>query len=69
MSQSKGGSLVEAVVNTAVGFGINTSANYFLLPLFGLYPSVGDSMAMAVMFTVISVGRNYIIRRFFNRRN
>lgn len=53
-------------MNTAAGFAINTSANYFLLPFFGLFPTVGESMSIAVMFTFISVARNYVLRRIFN---
>lgn len=59
-------SLTESIANTAIGFGINTSANYFLLPYFGLNPTVGESMAIAIMFTLISVARNYFLRRIFN---
>ena len=67
VSQSKRKSLIESLFNTAAGFGINTAANYNILPLFGLYPTVKTSMSLAVIFTVISVARNYAIRRFFNR--
>lgn len=59
-------SLTESITNTVVGFGINTSANYFLLPYFGLHPTVAESLAIAVMFTIISVARNYGLRRIFN---
>ena len=64
--QSRKMSAVESFAGTAVGFGINTSANYFLLPLFGLYPTVHESMAIAVMFTLISLARGYVLRRIFN---
>ena len=65
--QSRKMSLTESVTNTAVGFWINTLANYFLiLPLFGFRPSVLDSMGMSILFTILSVGRNYVLRRFFN---
>lgn len=59
-------SFAESCMNTAAGFAINTSANYFLLPFFGLFPTVGESMSIAVMFTFISVARNYVLRRIFN---
>jgi hypothetical protein len=59
-------SAVESFANTAVGFGINTSANFFLLPLFGLFPTIDESMAIAVMFTIISLLRGYFLRRIFN---
>ncbi len=64
--QSRKMSFAESCMNTAVGFSINTSANYFLLPFFGLFPTVSESMSIAVMFTLISVARNYMLRRMFN---
>lgn len=65
--QTKWGSFVEAWGNVAVGFGINFTANWLILPLFGFTTlTVGKNLAIGGMFTVISVGRTYVIRRYFN---
>lgn len=66
MSQTKKGSFFEAWMNVAVGFGINFLGNIFLLPLFGLHPSVSAALGIGVLFTIISVARSYILRRWFN---
>lgn len=65
--QTKWGSFVEAWGNVAIGFGINFTANWIILPLFGFTNfTLGKNLAIGGIFTVISVGRSYIIRRWFN---
>jgi hypothetical protein len=64
-SQSRSMSLVETVASTGIGLFINTVANFTLLPLWGLHPSVSDSVALAVMFTGLSVCRGFVLRRLF----
>ena len=67
MAQTKFGSLVEASANIAVGFTINFTANLLILPLFG-FSSLNASKAFGIglVFTVISLCRQFIIRRYFN---
>lgn len=65
--QSRRMSFVESWANVGVGFCINVLANYTLLPLFGLHPTVADSAALAIIFTLISLARSYCLRRAFNR--
>lgn len=66
MSQSKKGSLAEALINTAIGFVINTIANITVLPALGIPVTIADSLHISVVFTFISVARSYVIRRWFN---
>lgn len=66
MSQSKGMSFVESWVNVAIGFGINFTANMLVLPLFGFHVTAAQSFGIGIIFTFISVGRSYLIRRWFN---
>lgn len=69
MSQSRLSSFIEAWVNVAIGFGINFTMNFVILPIVGLpMPSVGQNFAMGVLFTVVSVARSYAVRRWFNAR-
>ena len=63
LKQSRRGSLVEAVVNVTVGFGISVALNSFVLPFWGYYPTIGESVSIAVVFTVASVMRSYVLRR------
>jgi hypothetical protein len=67
MSQSKLSSAVEAVANVMVGYWLNVIANLLILPLFGWDLTMGDSMTLGVIYTFISLGRSYGLRRLFNR--
>ena len=60
-------SLIEALANVAVGYGINVVANLAVLPLFGLAVSAADAAGIGVVFTGISLARSYVLRRAFNR--
>lgn len=64
--QTRKGSVAEAVANTAVGWTINFTANLIVLPLFGFDVTVADAFGIGVIFTVISLARSYVLRRFFN---
>lgn len=66
MNQTRLGSLIEALVNVAIGFGINLAANLIVLPWFGFNVTVSDALGIGVVFTVISIARSYVIRRWFN---
>jgi hypothetical protein len=68
MLQSRLGSFIEATMNTAIGLGINLAAQRVVFPLFGFDPNFGTNLAIAAIFTVISIARGYIVRRFFNFR-
>jgi hypothetical protein len=68
MSQTKLGSFIEACINVLIGFGINWVANLIILPQFGFDVTGTQAFNMGLVFTVISVARSYIIRRWFNQR-
>lgn len=67
MAQTKLGSFVEAWANIAVGFAINWSANMIVLPMFGFNGlTAGKAFGIGLVFTAISLVRQYILRRYFN---
>lgn len=68
MRQSKLGSLYEACINVAIGFGINYVANLLILPMFGFHISLLGNLYMGLIYTVISVARSYVIRRWFDEK-
>jgi hypothetical protein len=68
MTQTKLGSLIEAIANVVLGFSINFVANILVLPLFGFAVSAGQAFGIGLVFTIISIARSYIIRRWFNAR-
>ena len=69
VDQTRLGSFIEAWVNVAIGFGINFTANLLILPQFGFTSlTIGINIVIGLIYTVISVARSYIIRRWFNNR-
>lgn len=68
MTQTKLGSLYEAIFNVLIGFSINYCANFLILPLIGFHITAGQNMFIGVLYTVISLARSYVIRRWFNAR-
>lgn len=69
MKQSRINALLESVVNVVVGFFISFVVNAIMLPLLGMTPSFNDNMILTGVFSVISIGRSYIIRRYFTRNH
>ena len=68
MNQTRLGSLIEAWINVAIGFAINFCANLLILPLIGFHISISQNLFIGVLYTLISVARSYVIRRWFNAR-
>jgi len=66
MNQSKLESFIESMMNTLSGFVISWMAWAFVVaPLFNLPVDVSQSFWITFIFTFISLGRNYLVRRFF----
>jgi hypothetical protein len=68
MNQSRLSSLIEALINVAIGFTINFLANMWFFPLFGWHISPSQNLALGAIYTAISIARSYCIRRWFNAR-
>lgn len=67
MRQTKLESLVESSANTASGFIVSLVFwRFVVVPLFDLPVSESENIAITAMFTVLSVARSYVWRRFFN---
>ena len=66
-AQSRLMSFIEAWSNVAIGFIINLFTNLLVLPLFGLQVTLSDALGIGLIFTIISVIRSYLLRRFYER--
>ena len=66
IGQSRRMSLVESVINVVVGFGVAVATQVIVFPWFGIHVPLTTNVIMAVPFTVISILRSYMLRRFFN---
>jgi uncharacterized protein (DUF2062 family) len=65
MKQSRRMSLVEALANVAVGFGVAVATQIAVFPMFGLHASLSENLAIGAIFTVASIARSYALRRAF----
>lgn len=65
MKQSRTMSLVEAVANVVIGFGVAVLAQIVVFPLFGLHVPFTDNLLIGAIFTAVSIGRSYALRRLF----
>jgi hypothetical protein len=58
-------SLVEALANVAVGYGIAVITQIVVFPVFGLQASLAHNLGVGAVFTVVSPVRGYTLRRLF----
>lgn len=68
MNQSRLGSLIETVFNTAIGFGVAIASQVLVFPLFGIHVPLSTNLGIGAWFTAISIARGYMLRRWFNAR-
>ena len=61
-------SLVESIIDVGSGFLLAVAIQVFIFPFFKLYPSILDSIGIALIFTVISMLRSWVWRIYFRRR-
>lgn len=66
--QSKLESFVETCINTAIGFIVALISQLLVFPMVGIDVPFSTNIEVGAWFTVISVARGYVIRRWFNSR-
>ena len=67
MKQSRAMSLVEAVANVIVGYGVAVVTQILIFPIFGLHTTLAQNLKLGLVFTIVSIGRSYALRRLFER--
>ena len=68
MTQTHLQSLVEILTGVFIGFIVALLSQLLIFPLFGIKVALTDNLAIAGYFTLISVARGYLVRRWFNKR-
>ena len=66
--QSKMESIIETLTNVGIGWLISFIANMLVLPLFGYNINLTDGVLISIIFTIISIVRGYVVRRWFNSK-
>ena len=65
MKQSRVMSLVEAITNVIVGYGVAVMTQILIFPIFGLQTTLRQNLAMGGIFTIVSLLRSFCLRRLF----
>jgi len=68
MQQTRLGSLIEAGVNIVIGFGVALLSQILIFPMFGIHVPLSSNVGIGAWFTLISLIRSYVIRRWFNAK-
>lgn len=66
--QTKKQSFIESLANVAVGFLVTIISLHIIFPLLGIENHSGKNTLITLYLTILSILRNYILRRFFNAR-
>lgn len=67
MKQSRAMSLIEAVANVVVGYGVAVATQILILPIFGLHMTLEQNLKLGAAFTLVSIARSFALRRLFER--
>ena len=65
MKQSRLMSLVESLANVIVGYGVAVVTQILIFPIFGLQTTLAQNLKLGLVFTIVSIGRSYALRRLF----
>ena len=66
LSQTRTQSAIESVANVLVGYGVAVASQVAIFPFFGIHIPMSDNLLIGAWFTVISLVRSYVLRRWFN---
>ncbi len=59
-------SLLESLLNMAVGYGIAVAAQVLIFPMFAIHVPLRGNLEIGACFTVISLAWSFVLRRLFN---
>lgn len=65
MKQSRIMSLIEAITNVVVGYGVAVIAQILVFPVFGLQTTLAQNLKMGGIFALISMSRSFLLRGLF----
>ena len=66
--QTKYQSLIESLTNILIGYLTALLSQVLIFPLFDINVSLQDNLLIGLSFTIISLLRSYLVRRYFNKR-
>lgn len=63
--QPKIQSLIESIVNILIGYFTALFSQLLVFPLFDINIPLSDNLLIGLYFTIISLIRSYLVRRYF----
>ena len=66
--QTKFQSFVESLTNILIGYLTAICSQLAIFPLFNINIPIQDNLLIGLYFTLISLVRSYLIRRYFNNK-
>lgn len=66
MSQTRTQSIIETIVSTSIGYVFAILSQLLIFPWFDIHVAFHQNLMIGVYFTIISLIRQYAVRRFFN---
>lgn len=66
MKQTKIESLLESFTNILIGYFTALFSQFLIFPLFDINIPIQDNLLIGFYFTLISLARSYLVRRYFN---
>ena len=67
--QSKKQSFIESLINILIGYLTALISQILIFPLFNIYVTFQDNLLIGLYFTIISLVRSYLVRRYFNKKD
>jgi len=65
--QTRTQSLLESTANILIGYFVAVGSQMLIFPLFNITTSLKTNIYIGLWFTLVSLIRSYILRRFFNQ--
>lgn len=66
--QTKLESLKESLTNIILGYITALISQILIFPLFDIYVSFSDNLLIGLYFTLISLLRSFLVRRYYNAK-
>ena len=60
-------SFIESFIDVGSGFILAVLIQLYIFPFFGLYPTIMDSIGIALIFTGVSITRSWLWRMVFKK--
>lgn len=65
--QSRIFSFIESITNVTIGYTMAIFTQLIVFPLFNIEIDLSSNFIIALIFTIVSLARSYVVRRLFNK--